>query len=282
MRSTGSAAKVLIGALVAAATIAAVPAPATAAEPGCTLAPTGGTVSKSLNGRSYLVNVPADLAASEVPLLLSLHGFGSNGSQDETFTGWTPFAAARGFIVAYPQGRPSQSSGAWDPYSAASEDVGFLRDVVADISKTWCVNPRRVHADGWSNGAVMSQRLACSSADVFASVTSYGGGTPTVGGFATPCRPSRPISVGLFAGEWDFTYAGVAQNAWEWRAVNGCAPTPTHTTDAYGSTDAYACAGGTTVLARVVKATSHNWPSGAQGEDQRARMWAFKSANPRP
>ena len=256
--------------------------PAAAVEPGCTLNSTGGTVTKSLGGRTYRVNVPAGLAGPEVPLLLSLHGFGSTASQDETFTGWTPFAAARGFIVAYPQGRPSEYGGAWDPYSATSPDVSFLRDVVSDISSTWCVDPRRVHIDGWSNGAVMSQRMACAAADVFASSTSYGGGTPTLAGFATPCRPSRPISVGLFAGQYDFTYAGLEQNASEWRAVNSCATTPTHTADAYGSTDSYACAAGTTVMARVVSQTSHNWPSGARGEDQRARMWAFFAANPRP
>jgi polyhydroxybutyrate depolymerase len=281
MTFTGSA-RALAGALAATVAIAAAPAAATAAQPGCTLTPTAGTVSKSLNGRTYLVNVPAGLTGSQVPLLLSLHGFGSTGSQDELFTGWTPFAAARGFIVAYPQARPSEYGGGWDPYTAASADVAFLRDVVADISATWCVDPRRVHADGWSNGAVMSQRMACAAADVFASATSYGGGTPTLSGFATPCAPSRPISVGMFAGQWDFTYAGLASNASEWRAVDNCAPSPTHTTDAYGSTDAYACAAATTVLARIVNATSHNWPSGAQGEDQRTRMWAFLSANPKP
>src|SRR5207253_2894997 len=83
-------------------------------------------------------------------------------------------------------------------------------------------------------------------------------------------------------GQYDFTYAGLAQNASEWQAVDNCAPTPAHTTDAYGSTDTYSCAAGTTLLARVVNNTSHNWPSGAQGEDQRNRMWAFAMANPRP
>jgi polyhydroxybutyrate depolymerase len=256
--------------------------PAAAAEPGCTLQPTGTTVERSLDGRTYRVNVPAGLSGPEVPLLLSLHGFGSTAAQDEAFTGWTPFAAQRGFIVAYPQGRPSSSSGAWDPYSANSADLAYLRAVVADISSRWCVDPRRVHADGWSNGAVMSQRTACAAADVFASVTSYGGGTPTLGGFGTPCAPARPISVGLFAGQFDFTYAGLGQNTQEWRAVNGCAAVPATTTDAYGTTSTYACAAGTQVLSRVVADTSHNWPSGAQGADQRARMWAFLEMHPRP
>lgn len=275
--------KLIAGALAAAAALAlATPPGALAAEPGCTLTPTGGTVTRTLGDRTYRVNVPAGLTGTEVPLLVVLHGFGSTASQVETYTGWTPFAASRGFIVAYPQARPSEYGGAWDPYSSASPDVPFLRSVVADISSTWCVNPRRVHADGWSNGAVMSQRVACSAADKFASVVSYGGGTPTLSGFATPCSPSRPISVGLFAGEWDFTYAGLAQNASEWRTVNGCAATPAHTTDAYGSTDTYSCAAGTNVVARVVNLTSHNWPSGAAGEDQRNRMWSFLAAHPLP
>ncbi len=254
---------------------------ASAGTPGCTLTPTAGTITKSLGGRTYTVNVPAGLSG-DVPLLLSLHGFASTGSQDELFTGWTPFAAAHHFIVAYPQGQGSQFSGAWDPYTASSPDVQFLRDVVADISAQWCVDAHRVHVDGWSNGAVMSQRTACSAADTFASATSYGGGTPTLAGFATGCSPSRPISVGLFAGQFDFTYAGLAQNTSEWTAVDGCAGAPAHTTDTYGSTDTYTCAGGAQVLSRVVNFTSHNWPSGAQGEDQRNRMWAFFSAHPKP
>jgi polyhydroxybutyrate depolymerase len=273
--------KAFVGAIVATALVSAAPSSAAAAEPGCSLSPTAGTVSRSLDERSYLVNVPSGLSG-EVPLLLSLHGFGSNGSQDELYTGWTPFAKAHSFIVAYPQGRPSQYGGAWDPYSADSADVAFLRDVVRDISARWCVDPAHVHVDGWSNGAVMSQRMACSAPDVIASVTSYGGGTPTLAGFAAPCAPSRPISVGLFAGQYDFTYAGLAQNAGEWRAVDNCASSPTRTTDTHGSTDTYACASGTTVLARVVNNTSHNWPFGAQAEDQRTRMWSFLMANPRP
>lgn len=248
----------------------------------CTLTPTNGTVKKTIGTRSYTVNVPSGLSGSQVPLLLVLHGFGSTSAQVETFTGWTPFAASHDFIVAYPQARPSEYGGGWDPYSSASEDVAFLKSVVADISAKWCVDPKRVHVDGWSNGAVMSQRMACDAAGTFASAVSYGGGTPTLSGFAKPCKPSRPISVGLFAGQYDFTYAGLAQNTDEWRAVDQCGQTPAHSDDQYGTTDVYSCASGTKVLSRVVKNVSHNWPSGAQGEDQRTRMWSFLTANPLP
>lgn len=272
-------------ALLAAATAALVlvpgGSPASAATPGCVLDATNGTVTRTLGARSYELHVPQGLAGSEVPLLLSLHGFGSTGRQDEQFTGWSGFADTHNFIVAYPNGQGSSGSGAWNPYSQSSPDVAFLRQVVDDIAARWCVNPRRVHADGWSNGAVMSQRLACEAADKFASVTSYGGGTPTMGG-SVPCTPSRPISVGLFVGQFDFTYGGLAQNTNEWRDFNDCVPSPVRTSDAHGTLDTYSCAAGTQVLSRVVSATSHNWPSGAKGQDQRNRMWAFFQANPLP
>lgn len=277
----GSAARAVLLTTIVAGVLGAGATPAVAASPGCTLDSTGGTVTRSLAGRTYELHVPAGLSGAEVPLLLSLHGFGSTGRQDEQFTGWSGFADTEGFIVAYPNGRPGTGGGAWDPYSPSSPDVAFLRQVADDIAASWCVDARRVHVDGWSNGAVMSQRVACDAANKFASVTSYGGGTPTAGGVA-PCRPSRPISVGLFAGQFDFTYAGLSQNTSEWRGYDSCAPTPVRTTDAHGTLDTYSCAAGTRLLSRVVSNTSHNWPSGAKGEDQRSRMWAFFQANPLP
>ena len=273
-RSAALALVVAVGALAAAA-------PASAATTGCTLEPTAGTVTRALGARSYELHVPPGLTAAEVPLLLSLHGAGSNGSTDERFTGWSAFAGANGFIVAYPNARGMPGSGLWDPYSANSPDVAFLRAVADDVSARWCVDPRRVHVDGWSNGAVMSQRAACDAAGTFASVTSYAGGTPTPPG-AAPCSPSRPISAGLFVGQFDFTFGGLAQNTSEWVDRDACSTTPVRTSDPHGTLDTYSCAAGTQVLARVVSNTSHEWPSGAKGEDQRRRMWAFFQANPLP
>ena len=259
----------------------ALAASASAATPGCTLTATNGTVTRTLNGRYYQLHVPQGLTGTQVPLLLSLHGAGSNGTEDEYFTGWSQFADAHDFIVAYPdaQGYPF---GVWDPYTPNSADVTFVRQVANDISGSWCVDPQRIYVDGWSNGAVMSQRVACNAADQFAAATSYAGGDPTALGAAAPCKPSRPISVGLLAGQEDFTFAGLAQNTNEWSGIDGCSSPPTQESDTYGSTSTYACAAGTEVFSRVVNNTSHNWPFGAQGADQRARMWAFYQANPLP
>src|SRR5436305_5447815 len=113
----------------------------------------------------------------------------------------------------------------------------------------------------------MSQRAACNAADLFGSATSYAGGDPTAATAAAPCRPSRPISVGLIVGQFDFTFAGLAQNTSVWQAADQCSSTPSTQTDQYGSSSTYSCAAATQLWTRVVNNTSHNWPSGAQGDD---------------
>ena len=155
--------------LVAGAVLALGAPEAEAQTSDCGLGATPGTVTRTVDGRAYRLNVPAGLEAP-APLLVSLHGFGGNPQAQETFTGWTQTAAEKKFIVAYPSGRGSQYGGAWDPYTASSPDVAHIRAVVADISGVYCVDPASVYADGWSNGAVMSQRLACAAADLFAKV----------------------------------------------------------------------------------------------------------------
>jgi polyhydroxybutyrate depolymerase len=271
--------KRLMALAIAAIAIGALPS--TAAASGCGLTSTNGTVTRTLGARLYELHVPQGLTGSQVALLLSLHGAGSNGYQDELSTGWSGYADRHNFIAAYPDAAGPES-GVWDPYTANSPDVAFLRQVVSDISSHWCIDPRRIYVDGWSNGAVMSQRAACDAADLFASATSYGGGDPTTSGTAAPCKPSRPISVGLIVGQYDFTYAGLAMDTSLWQGVDHCSSTPTQSTDQYGSSSTYGCASSTQLWTRVVTNTSHNWPFGAQGDDQRNRMWAFFGANPHP
>jgi polyhydroxybutyrate depolymerase len=272
---------------------------ALAASATCTEEPTNGTVTRAVAGRSYAIHVPADLGATPAPLLISLHGAGSTGAEDESGTGWTAFADAHHFIVAYPAahtftdrtGLPDFGRDVWDPYTQSSGDIAFLRQVVADISAHWCIDPRRVFADGWSNGAVMSQRVACDAADLFAAVDSYAGGDPTVWSQAgvpaaqfsgAPCQPSRRIAVSLLAGTEDFTYGGLASNGSLWRDLDRCGSTATHESDPYGSSDSYACADGTAVLVRAVSGQSHLWPTGSAGDDQRSRIWNFLNAHPLP
>lgn len=75
-----------------------------------------------------------------------------------------------------------------------------MRLVVDEARRQLCIDPRRIYATGMSNGGLMSQRLACEAADLFAAVA------PVAGPLILPedqCKPARPISVMAVAGSND-------------------------------------------------------------------------------
>lgn len=276
----------ILAGLALAATLVAVTAtiaPASAA--GCSTTSTNGTVTKSMwvtgqGFRSYNLHVPAGLTG-DTPLLLDLHGFGSNAFFQEVASGWSQFADAEKFIVAYPAG--SAWGQAWN-LTPGSADVTFLRKVVSHISATYCVDEDRVHAEGGSFGGMMTQRLLCDAEDVFASgVSTIGAGYDFLGG---GCSLSRPIAVGLINVEQDplFPTSVSAATRDKWLGLNGCSSTATPEANAFGANAAvYAdCAGTADVLWRTYAGTSHAYPTGAALADLHARAWAFLEAHPRP
>jgi polyhydroxybutyrate depolymerase len=241
----------------------------------CNLNTTNGTVTRTIISggvlRSYLLHVPTGLPGPTAPLLLSLHPLTYYAYQQESSTGWSPYADSHHFIVAYPQGINNMWS-----YSANSYDVTFLRNVISDIAATWCVDSKRTFTDGWSAGAVMSMRMACDAGDVIASAVEWAGEAPTMNG--QPCNISRPIAVGLFHGAKD-TIAPLSAdqtNRDEWISRDSCPTTSTHTSDQYGTLDMYSpCSAGVAVSWRVLTNQDHSWPTGAEAADQRDRMWGF-------
>jgi polyhydroxybutyrate depolymerase len=243
----------------------------------CTLAPTSGTVSREAAGRAYHVNVPPGLSGP-VPLLLSLHGALQPYSLHERETRWSTVAAARHFIVAYPSAKAGL---VWDA-AQRSGDVTYLREVVRDISTTWCVDPHRVHVEGFSSGANMSARLACDASTVFASVAAYAGVSPSFTG--SPCAPDRPISIGLFHSDGDLISLlplAVAHRD-EWLRRNGCSTTPVTEPGVPVEAAVYGqCRAGVQVVWRVYRGT-HFWPAEDDRTDIADRMWNFFARNRLP
>lgn len=55
------------------------------------------------------------------------------------------------------------------------DDVEFTREIVADVSKKFHVNKHKIYVSGFSNGAMMAERLLCEAADIFSAAASVSG-----------------------------------------------------------------------------------------------------------
>lgn len=74
-------------------------------------------------------------------------------------------------------------------WTSCNDDVGFLRSLIATVTKRWQVDATRVHVTGFSNGAMMAHRIACEAPELFASVALIGGRLER--GFE--CTPSKRL-----------------------------------------------------------------------------------------
>lgn len=159
--------------------------------------------------RLYRLHKPANLDTSRpVPLVLVLHGGGSNGRQTEflTLNAWNELAGKEGFIVAYPDGIDSRwYDGRADPSIPAQrklvDDVGFLTALIDRLTSEFNIDPKRVFSTGISNGAMMSFRLGCEASDKIAAIGPVAGAMPEA--LVPSCAPARPVSVIALSGVHD-------------------------------------------------------------------------------
>jgi hypothetical protein len=70
------------------------------------------------------------------------------------------------------------------------DDVGFIDALLDNLEGDLCIDRRRVHATGMSNGAELAHRLACDLSWRIASITPVAGTDNT-----TSCAPTRPVPV---------------------------------------------------------------------------------------
>ncbi len=294
------------------------PLPSTAGASGCGAAAAAGSVTLSVlaggHTRLVIVHVPTGYgAASQVPLVLDMHGSGATAADQETFSRMDATADQDAFIVAYPQGLIPDGSGFdWNvpgvPLvggravpSGAADDVSFLTQLVGALEARYCIDTSEVYATGFSGGARITSQLACDASTTFAAVAPVSGLRRP-----TPCPATRPVPVIAFHGTSDpvdpydgngeayWTYS-VPEAAGYWGEQDQCAATPT-TTDGQGYTlTAYPdCAGGASVELYSVTGEGHEWPGGptvshalssvlgpqSDAVDADDLMWAFFAAHP--
>lgn len=244
--------------------------------------------------RKYLLHIPAVLdPLVPAPLVLALHGGGGHAEHmaEDANYGLIAKADREGFVIAFANGYSRLPGGKMATWNAGGccgdardrkvDDVGFARALVQRIAQQVPIDNRRVYATGMSNGGMMSHRLACEAADVFAAVASVAGTEA-----AETCAPSRPIAVlhiharddshVLFeggAGKDAFRdsskvmdFVSVPETMKRWAARDSCSTPPRRTLDQPGAfCERWSpCAGKAELQLCVTENGGHSWP-GAPG-----------------
>jgi polyhydroxybutyrate depolymerase len=111
--------------------------------------------------RSFILHLPKEYCASEptaYPMIICLHGKGSNGREMKMYTGLNTIGDDMNTIVVY----PTTLEGQW-PYtepSAIRSEATYLKDVIGVITSGYHGDPARVYMTGMSSGGIFTFTFA--------------------------------------------------------------------------------------------------------------------------
>lgn len=265
--------------------------------------------------RNYILYIPSSINWNQpVPLVFVFHGGTGNAESAIRMSGFSKIADQNGFLVVYPNGTGRLSDEkllTWNGGDCCGfaqeknvDDVGFVRAMVTDMQSLANIDAKRVYATGMSNGGILSQRLACEAADLFAAVAPVAGTLNF-----SPCTPSQPISVIEFHGTGDqhipytggfgpeslvdVDFASVQSSVNFWVTANACASQPQSNSFEDIQHDVWTgCTASTSVELYTINGGGHAWPGGEAGRvdaDQPTQtisasqlIWEFFAAHPKP
>jgi polyhydroxybutyrate depolymerase len=249
-----------------------------------------------------------------MPVVIVLHGGGGNAERIAEISGLSVKADEERFIVIYPNGtgRLGNRLLTWNSGNCCGyaqehnvDDVSFIRSLIGQVQKELTVDSRRIFVTGFSNGGMMSYRLACELSDRIAAIA------PVAGAFNYEgCNPVRPVSVVAFHGTEDdhVLYEGgeprrrvdrkprvdrsVAEAVKYWLNRDQCAYSARKERRGGVIIEDYAgCTEGTGVRLYKLEGQGHAWPGGeawSKLADEPTTavkatdaMWRFFSSHPR-
>jgi len=95
-----------------------------------------------------------------MPVVLSLHGYGQDAAQQDSYTGLPAAAQASGVLLVTPEGAGHRWNFVRRP-QVGPDDVLFLSELLRDVMSRQCGDPRRLVITGVSDGADMAATFGC-------------------------------------------------------------------------------------------------------------------------
>lgn len=185
--------------------------------------------------RSYRLYVPASYDPGlPTPLMLNLHGYGSNNIEQEFYGDFRPIADTATFLIVHPNGTPDGNNQLfWNTFGNSQvDDLGFLEALIDTLSNSYNIDSDRIYSTGMSNGGFMSYHLACFLSHRIAAIASVTGTMTNAN--LNACSPQRPVPVMQIHGTADGTvpyngnvfFVSVPNLVNYWVTHNVCNPTP--------------------------------------------------------
>jgi polyhydroxybutyrate depolymerase len=139
--------------------------------------------------RIYFLHIPECSSDGEsLPLVLMFHGGGGHARTFSKHTGWIEKAEEECFLVVFPNGTPedpeqpvsfSGNPQTWNDgsgrFNQDVDDIAFVEEMIITISEQLPVDPKRIYAAGFSNGASMAFRLGIELDHYFSAVAAVAG-----------------------------------------------------------------------------------------------------------
>jgi polyhydroxybutyrate depolymerase len=215
--------------------------------------------------RSYRLAAPKKVGSrGPVPLVLLFHGYSSNPELFSTLTRLPAKGAAKGFLVATPEG----IDGRWqlDPHGT---DAVFIDALVDELTSKYCVDLRHVHAAGMSLGSAFGLLYSCARQDEigsFVAVTvefQLGCTQPmSILAFHGTEDPLVPYQDGKIGASLPTPVRGTELNMGDWAKLAGCEAQPRQ--QRIGSEVVRAswpgCRTSNDVVLFTVEGGGHTWP----------------------
>ena len=186
--------------------------------------------------RKFVMYLPE--GGRDVPLWLLLHGSGNAVDYFLRYSGLKDFAMANEIAFLALQGLPNADAGGDRQFDVGAgsepmadfrvQDLDFVRELLKEFLRIPCLDLKRVHCTGYSNGGRFCVRLASELSGVIASIAPVSGLR-----FPEQNNATRPVPILAFHGDqdpvnpwWghgrDYWHASVPQAMQHWAKFNGC------------------------------------------------------------